>query len=131
MKHTPISENHLYSKAYAKGEKCVTKSVVVYVLKDFKAKRLQNAHPLKLSVNRIGLTVTKKLGKAFVRNRVKRILRAGLRQTEKTHSLQTGYLIVIVARDICVDLKSQDIEKDLTKAFYKLGLIKEQSNEQN
>ena len=67
MKHIAIGENHLYSKAYAKGEKCVTKSVVVYVLKDFKAKRLQNAHPLKLSVNRIGLTVTKKLGKAFVR----------------------------------------------------------------
>lgn len=131
MKHTAISENHLYSKAYVKGEKFVSKSVIVYVLKDYKAKKLQNAHPLKLMVNRIGLTVSKKLGKAFVRNRVKRILREGLRQTEKTHTVQTGYLVVLVARPYCVNIKSQEVAKDLTRAFYALGLIKKQSNEQN
>ncbi len=125
MKHIAIGENHLYSKAYQKGAKFVGKSVVVYVLKDYKAKKLQNAHPQKLFVNRIGITVSKKIGHATVRSRVKRILREGLRQTEKTNDIEKGYLIVLVARPCCVDLKSTDIAMDIYKAFKCLKLIKE------
>ncbi|MBO5286553.1 MAG: ribonuclease P protein component [Clostridia bacterium] len=125
MKHIAIGENHLYSKAYAKGSKFVARGVVVYVLRDYKAKLLQRAHPEGLMVNRIGLTVTKKIGKATVRSRVKRILREGLRQVEKSYAVEKGYLIVIVARPSVVDKKSQDVAKDLEKAFKVLKLIKE------
>ena len=61
MKHIAISENHLYSKTYAKGQKFVGKNVIVYVLRDLKAKKLMNAHPQREYVNRVGLTVSKKL----------------------------------------------------------------------
>ena len=77
MKHIAIGENHLYSKAYNKGAKYVGKGVVIYVLKDLKANLLKKAHPDKVKVNRIGLTVTKKIGGAVIRSRVKRILREG------------------------------------------------------
>ena len=123
MKHIAISENHLYSKAYARGAKFVGKSVIVYVLKDYMAKRLQKAHPDGIMVNRIGLTVSKKLGHAVVRNRVKRILREGLRKTEKEFTVEKGYLVVIVARPICTTLKSDDIAIDIKKAFKVLKLI--------
>ena len=124
MKHIAISENHLYSKAYAKGAKFVGKHVIAYVLKDLKAKKLQNAHPLKLMVNRIGLTVSKKLGCAVVRSRVKRILREGLRQVEKKYEIEKGYLVVLVARPACVDAKSTSIALDIEKAFKVLKLIR-------
>ena len=130
MKHIPISENHLYSKAYTKGKKHITKSVIVYVLKDYKARQLQHAHPMKQMVNRIGLTVSKKLGGAIERNRAKRVMREGLRQTELTNTLNTGYLIVIVARPLCTQVKSQEVARDLTLAFSALGLIKNQDNNQ-
>ena len=123
MKHIAISENHLYSKAYAKGQKFVGRSVIVYILKDYMAKRLQNAHPDKVMVNRVGLTVSKKIGHAVVRNRVKRILREGLRTVEKEVSVEKGYLVVIVARPICTTLKSDNIAYDIKKAFKVLKLI--------
>ena len=124
MKHIAIGENHLYSKAYAKGNKFVGKHVIVYVLKDFKAKKLQSAHPDKIMVNRIGLTVSKKIGHAVVRSRVKRILREGLRQVEKNLQTEKGYLIVLVARPACVQAKSTDIAIDIEKAFKLLKLVK-------
>ena len=125
MKHIAIGENHLYSKAYQKGAKFVGHSVVVYALKDYKAKRLQNAHPQKLLINRIGITVSKKLGCAVVRSRVKRILREGLRQVENTNDVKKGYLLVLVARPVCVDLKSNDVARDIYKALKALKLINE------
>ena len=124
MKHIAISENHLYSKAYAKGQKFVGKHIIMYVLKDYSAKKLQRAHPEKIMVNRIGLTVSKKIGHAVVRSRVKRILREGLRQAERKLQPEKGYLVVLVARPVCVQAKSTDIALDIEKAFKLLKLVK-------
>lgn len=123
MKHIAIGENHLYSKAYAKGSKFIGKSVIVYALKDYKAKKLMLANPQKQYINRIGLTVSKKLGHATVRNRIKRILREGLRQVETVNNIQKGYLIVLVARQGCIYAKSTDIAVEIEKAFKVLKLI--------
>ena len=128
MKHFAIGENHLYSKAYAKGDKFISKFVVVYILKDFKATRLMKANPQKEYLNRIGITVSKKLGKAHIRNRVKRILREGLRQTEKENNLKKGFLIVLVARAGAVDATSDDIKRDLTRAFKALKFTRDEKN---
>ncbi len=128
MKHIAISENHLYSKAYAKGDKFVGRLVIVYVLKDLKATRLMRANPEKEYVNRIGLTVSKKLGKAHIRNRVKRILREGLRQTERENNLKKGHLVVLVARATAVNASSDDIRCDLKRAFKALKFISDEKN---
>lgn len=128
MKHIAIGENHLYSKAYAKGSKFVGRYVIVYILKDFKAKSLMKANPQKEYVNRIGLTVSKKLGKAHIRNRVKRILREGLRQTEQEYNLKKGHLIVIVARTSAISAKSDDIKDDLERAVKALRFIRDEKN---
>lgn len=123
MKFVSICENHLYSKAYQKGKRAVTSALAVYVLPDYSAKKLAKAHPLRLTVNRIGLTVSTKLGGAVVRSRVRRILREGLRMVEKERKLKVGFLIVIAARSAACDLKSGDIKKNLDIAFEKLGMF--------
>ena len=128
MKHIAIGENHLYSKAYAKGNKFVGRYVIVYILKDLKASRIMRSHPEKKYINRIGLTVSKKLGGAVIRNRVKRILREGLRQTEKENNLKKGYLMVLVARGSAVEASSLDIREDLTRAVKALNFVNDEKN---
>jgi len=47
MKFRAITENHLYSKAYAKGKKFVGLYAVVYVMPDYKSAKLKKPIPKK------------------------------------------------------------------------------------
>ncbi len=122
MKFKAICENHLYKKAYSKGKRFVTPSLAVYVLPDYAAKRLANAHPEKRVMNRIGLTTSTKLGGAVVRNRCRRIMREALRSIEKEKTLKKGFLIVIAARSAAVNSTSRDVMQELDTALTKLGM---------
>ena len=128
MKETAIKENHLYLKAFRQGGRFVGTTVAVYVLKDYAAKRLMLANPEKKYLNRLGLSVTKKVGGAVGRNRAKRIIRAAYRQLVGKKTLKTGYLIVISARPEIAGKSSADVYTDLSFAFKKLDMyVKEQT----
>lgn len=127
MKNIAVTENHLYRKTYASGRKAYGKYTVVYVLKDLKAAKLKKANPRKRYINRIGLTVTKKLGGAVVRNRVKRIIRAAFAETEKKLCLKKGFLIVIAAREAAVSATSSLIHEEMLRQFRKLDMALEPS----
>ena len=127
MKNIAISEDHLFRKVYAKGQKLFCRHIAVYVLKDYRASRLARENPLKEKLNRVGLTVTKKLGKAVVRTRTRRILRAAYHKLETERNIKTGKLIVIVAKDAATTAKSTDIYADLLYAAKKLSLFDDPS----
>ena len=69
----------------------------------------------RLECNRLGITVSKKLGKAHIRNRVRRRFREVYRLNEE--AFLPGWDIVIVARSRAVDA---DFGK-LTAAFLQLA----------
>lgn len=123
MKLTAVKENHLYSKAYAKDKKYVGRTVVVYVLRDTHAGLLKKRNPLKIAVNRVGLTVTKKIGGAVVRNRCKRIIREAYRLTDREAGIRRGFIIIIVVRDSAVTAKMQQVKADITIAMKRLEMI--------
>jgi ribonuclease P protein component len=124
MKFTAIRENHLYQKAYSKGKRFVTPALAVYVLPDRKREQLRRAHPLKIVVNRIGLTVSKKLGGSVVRSRTRRILREAYRQLDKQYGIKTGFLLVLAARQDATTMKSTEIAVELYTALSKLDMLK-------
>ena len=122
MKHISLKENHLFGKAYAGGHKYFGRFTSVYVLRDRTAHRLMKANPEKEYINRLGITVSKRLGGAVVRSRLRRILREGFCALEKECNLKTGYIIVISAKAAALGKKSTDIYHELKIAFDKLGL---------
>ncbi|MBQ6676029.1 MAG: ribonuclease P protein component [Ruminococcus sp.] len=68
--------------------------------------------------NRLGISVTKKVGGAVERNRAKRIIRAAYRLCEQ--EIPIGYDIVFSCRPEITDKKSGDIER-----FIRNRLVKE------
>ena len=121
MKEIAIKENHLYNKTYTRGKRFVGKYVAVYVLRDLAAKRLKAANPMGEYVNRLGISVSKKVGGAVTRNRSKRIIREAYRVYKSR--LYKGNLIVISARTAIVGKKSTDVERELERAFTELRMI--------
>lgn len=124
MKFTAIRENHLYQKAYSKGKRFTTPAIAVYVLPDWARERIRRAHPLKIMVNRIGLTVSKKLGGSVIRSRTRRILREAYRMLDKQYGIKTGFLVVLAARQDATTMKSTEIAKHLYTALSKLDMLK-------
>ena len=122
MKYTTIKEHHLYNKTFQRGARFSGRLVSVFVLRDLAAKRLRKEHPEKKYYNRFGVSVTKRVGGAVQRSRVKRILRAGYRAVEP--ELKTGYLVVISPREGILSAKSTDVERELRRGFARLEMFR-------
>ena len=129
MKNIAIKENHLYNKAYKRGKSFVGKYVAIYILRDYSAERLMRENPQKKYVNRIGLSVSKKLGGAVERNRAKRVMRAAF-DTVKGE-LKVGNLVVISARFAIKGKKSTVVASEMRRAFAALEAFSVSAKEQD
>ena len=105
--------NHIFRRLYA------TKGVANGFL-------VLYARRNRLGVNRIGLTVSKKLGKAHIRNRVRRRLREVYRIHEDQFA--PGWDIVVVARSKCLDAPFADLTKAYLSLANKAGVLAPQSD---
>ena len=77
----------------------------------------------RLGQNRVGITVSKKLGHAVVRNRVRRRLREIYRLNEQL--FQPGWDIVVVARSKAVDAEFSQLTKSYLTLAKKAGILRE------
>ena len=108
---TTLKSNHEFRRLYAKGRSAVTPTLVIY------------ARNTKRAENRVGFTVTTRLGHAVVCNRVRRRLREIYRLHEG--ELCPGADLVIVARGRSVDAPYHTLERDYLSACRKLSLLRE------
>lgn len=103
-------KNLQFRQVYSRGKSKADYCLAFYVLEN------------DLSVNRLGITVSKKIGNSVVRSRVKRIIKEAYRLHEEEFKI--GYDIVIVARRAAKNKKSTDMEISLLKLGKNLGVLK-------
>ena len=110
MRHiVSLKQNREFRRLYAKGRQAVSPCQVVYCRKNGR------------DCNRLGITVSTKLGGAVVRNRVRRRFREIYRLN--LNRLCTGYDLVIVARSRAVGADYALLEADFLRLCGKLGLL--------
>lgn len=109
MKHTvSIKENHVFRRLYAKGKSAVSPYLAIYVRRNGG------------KGNRLGITVSTKLGCAVVRNRVRRRIREIYRLHED--ELRPGWDMVIVARIKAAHGRFSALERSYLSLTDKLGV---------
>jgi ribonuclease P protein component len=77
------------------------------------------------AISRVGFTVTKKVGNAVIRNRVKRRLRAVAQDIMPAHA-ESGWDYVIIGRHNTIKRDFPDLKSDLKSALVKVGAFREE-----
>lgn len=114
-KYTTLRFNNEFQRVYRWGQSFVHPALVTYVMKN-------RGYGL-----RIGITTSKKIGKAVERNRAKRIITAAWRNL--LPGVCGSYDIVFVARTLTTKLKSTDIERIMKRQLISAGAIKAENHE--
>jgi ribonuclease P protein component len=109
MKIETIKKNEDFKTIYKRGRSYVGAYLVLYSYKSDD------------STKQFGITVSKKVGNAVKRNRIRRLLKEAIRLNDV--KIPAGYTYVIVSRVRASNATYQDIEKNL------LYLVRQQKKE--
>ena len=104
-----LKSNNDFRRVYRQGESAVRPCLVVYIRRG------------RQPGNRLGLTVTSKVGKAHTRNLVRRRLREIYRLHESC--LRRGCDMVIVARTRAAQVSYKRLETEFLAACQELGAV--------
>jgi len=96
-------KNREFQTVYESGVSFANRNLVMYVL------------PNELTDNRIGISVSKKVGNSVVRHRVKRIIRESYRLNRD--NVKNGLDIVIIARKEAKEKSYQELEQSMMHLY--------------
>jgi ribonuclease P protein component len=98
-----LSKNIEFKRVFSEGKKTESKNFIIFILKnDYK-------------FNRLGIIVKKEIGKAVVRNKIKRWLKEAYRQ--KDGKLFLGYDIIILAKNSIAKSNYFNLSNELEDLF--------------
>jgi ribonuclease P protein component len=101
-----LKKSSQFSEVYKHSKSTATRFVVMYY------------KPNQLGVNRVGFSVSKKVGKSVVRNRAKRLIKEAYRLNASKAG--TGYDLVFIARVRIVEAAFSDVEKSVRRLLKEL-----------
>ena len=104
-----ITKNKEYRAIYQAGNKVVDSCMVLYF------------RPNQLDRVRLGISVSKKVGGAVARNRLKRLFREVFRQNK--HRYSPGYDLVCVARKSMLQLNFHQLCHRMDQVLTQAGLL--------
>lgn len=106
-----LKKNKDFQLVYKCGKSYANKYLVMYIKENNTGK------------NRLGISVSKKVGNSVVRSRSKRLITESYRLNEK--NLKTGYDFVFIARNSIEGKSFFEVEEAMKKLFSKAGLYKQ------
>lgn len=109
-KEEKIRKNRDFIKVYKRGKSFSNYLLVLYIYKN-----RQN-----VDLNRVGISVSKKVGNSVVRSRVKRLISETYRLNRG--NLIEGYDLVFIARNSSKEKSFREIEGSVIKLMKKAGL---------
>ena len=104
-----VKENYEFRRIYRKGKSAVGSGLVVYCQKN------------RQGLTRLGVTVSTKLGKAVVRNRVRRRIREIYRLNKPL--MKPGWDVIIVARVKAVNMEYRKLNQAYLRLLEQVGLL--------
>lgn len=104
-----LKNKYQFDKVYNCNQVKANKYLVIYICKNDS------------KINRIGLSISKKVGNSVIRHRVARLIRESYRLNSQL--FKNGYDIVIVARNTIRDKSFHDVESALLHLFKLHSLI--------
>ncbi|WP_139906242.1 ribonuclease P protein component [Clostridium thermarum] len=120
MKIQKLKKNVEFRAVYRRGKSFSTDILVLYIFKNYK-NVINGVH-----INKVGISVSKKVGKSVVRSRVKRLISESYRLN--SDSLKKKYDLVFVARTAAKDKSYWEIEAAMKKLFKKAGLYDDEKD---
>lgn len=105
-----LKKNAEFRVIYKRGKSFSNNLLVLYIYRTNK------------SFNKLGISVSKKVGKSVVRNRIKRLIKESVRLN--CDNLKVGYNMVFIARNASNDKSYRDIETSVKYLIKKAGLYK-------
>lgn len=113
-----LKKNSEFRCVYRRGKSIANDLLVLYILKNKKNKD-NNGN----KYNKVGISVSKKVGNSVVRSRSKRLITESYRL--KLDNLQQGYDFVFVARTKLKDKDYHQVNKAVLNLLKKAGLYNE------
>lgn len=116
-----LKKNNEFRYVYRRGKSSANDLLVLYIFKNRKNKDIEGS-----IYNKVGISVSKKVGNSVVRSRVKRLITENYRL--KLPKIKSGYDFIFVARVKIKDKNYYDIEKAMNNLFKKAGLYNDEKN---
>lgn len=114
MKKTEIIKKNYEFKYFFKKGKYISGSLLeIFIFNGYKEK------------NRIGIVVSKKVGKSVIRNKVKRYIRAAYTEIEERINKNSNILIIWKKKENPQKANFFDVKEDLIKIFEKAEILGE------
>lgn len=121
MQWDKLRKNAQFRLVYRRGKSLSNDKLVLYVLKNRK-----NIDQNGSAYNKVGFSVSKKVGKSVIRSRVKRLMLENFRLN--ADKIKEGYDFVFIARVAVKDKSFIEVQDSMINLFKRAGLLKDENS---